>query len=94
MIIEICVGVISIAFVVLVVYLVITLHKVIETLKTANDLALDIKEKSEALNVVFRPLTKFGKKKEKHSQNYEKIIEIINFATDGIVLFNRLKRKH
>jgi uncharacterized protein YoxC len=117
MIIEICVGVISIAFVVLVVFLAVTLCKVIETLKKAkrmmanlddiseeslklikasNDLVSDFKEKSEALNFFFRPLAKFSKKKteSKHHRNYDKIAEIINFAADSIVLFNKLKRKH
>lgn len=95
MIIDICVGVISLAFVVLVIYLVITLRKMTEVLKTTNDLALDFKEKSKALNLFFQPLARLTKKKidPKH-QKYEKIAEIINFATDGIVLFNRLKKKH
>lgn len=109
MIIDICMGVISLAFVILVIYLVITLHKVIEMLKTTkrsmtnvdkllkttNDLALDFKEKSEAMNVFFRPLTKWNKKKiDLKHQKYEAIAEIINFATDGIVLFNKLKKRH
>ena len=62
MIIDICIGVISLAFVVLVIYLVLTLRKVIELLKTTNDLALDIKEKSKLLNLLFRPLANLNKK--------------------------------
>jgi uncharacterized protein YoxC len=108
MIVDICAGVISMTFIVLVIYLVITLRKAIEMLKqtkhsmthvdqlikTANDLALDFKEKSEALNILFRPLMRLSKKKiDPKYQKYEKIAEMINFATDGIVLFNELKKK-
>jgi uncharacterized protein YoxC len=115
MIIEICAGIVAAAFVVLVVYLVIALRNLIQTLKrtksimnhidhitidsqelikNTNDLTLDFKEKSEALNVFFRPLAKLNKKKadSKHD-NYEKIAELIDFATEGIVLFNKLKKK-
>jgi len=94
MIIDISVGAVSLAFVVLVIYLVITLRKVDQLLKTTNDLALDFKDKSETLNILFRPLAKLGKKKAdpKHRKQ-EKIAEIIDLATDGIVLFNRLIKK-
>jgi uncharacterized protein YoxC len=94
MIIDICVGVIALAFVVLVVYLVLTLIKVIRLLKTTNDIALDFKKKSEALNVFLQPLKKLDKKKiDLKHRKYDKIAEIINFATDGIALFNTLKKK-
>jgi uncharacterized protein YoxC len=108
MFIDICIGTISVAFVILVVYLVITLTKVIrmltqtkrsmayvdQLLKTTNDLALDFKEKSEAMNVFFQPLKRLNKKKTdlKH-RNHDKIAEIINFAMGGIALFNALKKK-
>lgn len=100
---ELCAGVASIAFVILVVFLVIALCHIIQTLKQSkhmiknvNDLALDLKEKSESLNLFFRPLEKLSKKKTegKHLKTYEKAAEVINFATDGILLFNKLKRKH
>lgn len=94
MIIDICVGVIALAFVVLVVYLVLTLIKVIRLLKTTNDIAVDLKKKSETLNVFFQPLKKFDKKKsDLKNRKYDKIAEIISFATDGIALFNKLKKK-
>ena len=95
MIIDISVGVISVAFVVLVVYLVLTLRKVDRLLNTTNDLALDIKEKSETLNIFFRPLAKLGKKKAdpKHRKHGE-IVDIVDFVTDGVILFNKLIKKH
>jgi uncharacterized protein YoxC len=108
MIIDICVGGISIAFIILVVYLVITLIKVIEILKqmkrttthvdqllkTANDLTLDFKKKSEILNIFFQPLTRLSKKNiNRKRHNYEKIAEIIQFATEGLALLKTLKGK-
>jgi uncharacterized protein YoxC len=98
MIIEISVGVIAIAFVILVIFLTMTLRKVMhlskesqKLIKNTNDLALDLKEKSEALDTFFRSI-----KKKLHPKNnkVEKIAEVLNFATDGIVLFNRFKKKH
>jgi hypothetical protein len=86
-----------------------TLHRLIEILKQAkhsmtnidqlikgaNDLVLDCKEKLKVLNIFFHPLTRLNKKKiDPKYRKYEKIAEIINFATDGIVLFNKLKKKH
>ena len=68
MIIDISIGVIALAFVVLVIYLVLTLCKVIELLKTTNDLALDFKEKSKILNLFFRPLAKLNKRRSKKSK--------------------------
>jgi uncharacterized protein YoxC len=103
MIFEICAGVVSIAFVILVVFLIITLRRVIETLKQSkntlknvNHLTLDLQQKSEALNLFFRPLTNLTKKKTtpKNLKNYEKAAEVIKFASDGVLLFNKLKRKH
>jgi uncharacterized protein YoxC len=93
MIIDISVGVISLAFVVLVVYLVLTLRKVDRLLKTTNALALDIKSKSETLDIFFRPLARLGKKKgdTKH-RKHDEIIDIVDFVTEGVVLFNKLKK--
>lgn|ERR1700722_18134770 len=84
MVIDICIGAISIAFIVLVIYLVITLRNV-------NGLLIDLKEKSATLNVFFRPLKLWNKKKAQG--RYEKIGEIVTFITEGMVLFNKLKKK-
>jgi hypothetical protein len=109
MIIEICIGMISLAFIILVIYLVITLHKVIQILKatkhsminasqllkTTNDLALDFQEKSRALNIFFRPLARWNKKKSNSKyKKYEIITEAVNFAIESIALLNRLKKSH
>src|ERR1700722_2880898 len=95
MVIDICIGAISVAFVVLVIYLVITLHKVNGLLKTSNDLALDLKDKSKTLNVFFHPL-KFWNKKKAHPnwRRRGKIGEILTFIADGMLLFNKLKKKN
>ena len=115
MIVDISVGIIAFAFVILAIYATIILHKVIEMLKASkramvnidhiseegkklvkntNDLALDFKEKSEAMNFFFRPLKTLNKKKtdSKHLQA-EKIAEIIHFALESMALFNKLKKK-
>ncbi len=103
MIMEICIGVVSIAFVVLVIFLIMTLRDVSNTLKQSkqmirnfDELIANLKEKSQALDLFFKPLEKLSKKKAetKNLKNYEKAAEVINFATDGILLFNKLKRKH
>jgi uncharacterized protein YoxC len=64
MIIDICIGAVSAAFVLLVIYLLITLHNINGLLKTTNDIALDLKEKSSTLNVFFRPLKMWKSKKK------------------------------
>lgn len=115
MVIDISVAVIAFAFVVLVIFLIATLRKVMQTLhtskraiknldhiseegkkliRTSNDLAIDIKEKSEALNFFFHPLEKLNKRRSdpRHLQ-VEKIAEIINFAMNSMVLLNKLKKK-
>jgi uncharacterized protein YoxC len=102
---DICIGAISLAFVVLVVYLIITLHRILGTLKqtkrtllhvdhlakTTDEVALDLKEKLKALNFFFRPLEKLNKKKTPHRS--ENIADIVQFAAEGISLFNNLKKK-
>ncbi len=101
---DFCIGAISLAFVVLVVYLIIALHRMLGTLKqtkrtlvqvdhlvkTADEVALDLKEKLEALNFFFRPLAKLDKKKTPHRS--DKIADILQFAAEGISLFNNLKK--
>lgn len=102
MIVEICVGLITAAFIVLVIFLIIALRNLIltlrqsrHTLQNINHLTLDLKAKSEALNLFFNPLAKLSKKKTdlKHLKNFEKAAEMINFATDGILLFNKLRKR-
>ena len=101
MIIDICIGIISIAFVILVVYLVITLIKVIEILKqmkrstihvdqllkTANDLTLDVKKKSEALDVFFQPLTRLNKKKSTENLTNTTTSQKLSISQQKVLLY-------
>lgn len=118
MIFEICVAVISFAFVMLVVFLIITLKNVtsnlkktkqilnklehelvdmsgesVKLIKNANELTEDIKKKTESLNFLFRPLFKFNKEKSEDNEhdNYEKVSNIMNYISQGILLFKKLK---
>jgi len=118
-IIEICVAAITLAFIVLVVFLVITLrrscltlkktkqvlvkiehdldHLTVESLKlikNTNELTIDIKKKSEALNFLFRPLFHLNKKAEhsSHPENAaDKTAEILRYLSSGVELFNKIR---
>lgn len=94
MVVNISVAVIAAAFVILVIYLLVVLHNVLQTLKTANPLIKDVKEKVSSLDFIFDPLAKLRQAKAsgKHYQA-EKIGAIVNFATDTLVLFNKLRKK-
>ncbi|HSW85918.1 MAG TPA: DUF948 domain-containing protein [Rhabdochlamydiaceae bacterium] len=118
MIFEICVAVISFAFVILVVFLIITLknaaaslkqtkhilnkleHELVDIsgesvklIKVANELTTDIKKKTESLNFLFRPLFKINKEKSEEDEhdNYAKVSNIMNYISQGILLFKKLK---
>lgn len=102
MLIEICIGAVSLAFVVVAVFLSVALYDFIQTMKQSkhtirhvNALTVDLKEKLDALNFLFQPLVKLSKKKTAHKnlKNFEKAAEVINFAADGVQLFKTLKRK-
>lgn len=115
MIIDISIGIIAIAFVILVVFLVMTLirlrkvlkktdrvlsdvHQTLNTLsvpsseliQNSNRFVLDLKRKSEGLDVLFRPLYAL-KKSESHSGG--KFSDIAIFVTEGIHLFNKIKKE-
>ncbi len=101
-IIEASIALAVLAFLVLVTFLVIALFRVIRTLKqcdplikNANYLVSDLKEKSERLNILFRPLAHMGKKKgeSKTTKNLDTVANVLNFATDGLLLFNKFRRK-
>lgn len=102
MLIELCIGIVSLAFVVLAAFLSVALYDFIKTMKQSkhmirhvNSLAVDLKAKSDSLNFLFHPLAKLSKKKtaDKKLKNFEKAAEVINFAADGVQLFKKLKRK-
>lgn len=127
MIIEICVAVLTVSFLALVVYLVITLRATTATLKktnhflsktekdlddlttesvkllkNVNDLAAGIRKKSEALDYLISPFTKHhrhSKSEHKHEnrhehgheEDYGTISELVQFVSNGIVLFNKIR---
>ena len=116
MIIEVCIAVSTIAFVVLVIFLVMTLRSSCATLKktkhtltkvegelkeissesvtllkNVNDLTVDIKEKSEALNFLFAPLLKLSHGKSHRTNAYEKLTEVINYVADAVILLKKIK---
>ncbi len=113
---EIIVGAIAGAFIVLVVFAIIALQNVSKTLKRAdrtlmeaqkaleafsgpgqdllqntNKLVVDVRKKSEALDVLFRPL--YGVKRERHEpkNRYEKVSEVMEFVAEGVRLFSVIK---
>lgn len=115
MVFEVCIAVSTIAFVVLVIFLVMTLRSSCATLKktkhtltkveselkeistesvalikNVNDLTVDIKEKAEALNFLFRPLIKLSKEKK---NTYGKLTEVINYVADAVILLKKIKEE-
>ena len=115
---DIIIGVIGIAFILLVIFLIMTLQRLRRVMKTAdriltkadhllhnisepsveliqnsNKLVMDVKKKSEALDVVFRPL--YGLKKERPEEHtgYKKISELLEYVVEGIQLFNKIKKE-
>lgn len=94
MIIDISVAVAAAAFVVLVIYLLVVLHRVLQTLNVTQPLIKDVKEKIASLDFIFEPLArlKASKASPKHHQA-EKIAALVNFATDSLVLFNKIRKK-
>lgn len=124
MIIEISVGAIALAFVILVIYLILTLRQSCKTLtKTQhlisevqkdikaisvpsvelvghiNELTKDIQRKSKALDALVRPFLAIKQEHaetshhhdKKSSNTFDKIAEIMEYLTYGIVLFNQIK---
>jgi uncharacterized protein DUF948 len=115
MIMEIIVGIIGLAFVVLVIFLILTLqtsrktmkkadrvlsdlHKTMEgvsessldLIHNANKLTLDIRKKSEALDILFRPLYLI-KREKTEEKDREKTSEIIECVLDAVHLFSKIK---
>jgi hypothetical protein len=95
MFIDICIGTVSLAFVVLVIYLAITLQKVIATLKQTKHILGHVdhitKTTSGAMDLVLKPLARLNKKKaQRHSQT---ITDVVQFAAEGIALYNQLKKR-
>lgn len=115
MIMDIIVGVIGVAFILLVIFFIMTLLRLrrlmktgdrvlkkvdhllhalsepsVELINNSNKLVMDIKKKSEGLDVIFRPL--YGLKKHGH-KGYEKISELLEFVAEGVQLFSKIKKE-
>ncbi|MGL4539588.1 MAG: DUF948 domain-containing protein [Candidatus Rhabdochlamydia sp.] len=117
MIIEVCIAISTIAFVILVIFLIMALRNSCATLKktkhtlgkmeaelkeissesiillkNVNDLAVDIKKKSESLNFLFTPLLELSRKKPHKAKNkYEKLTEVVNYVADAVILLKKIK---
>ena len=115
---EIIIGVIAIAFILLVIFLIMTLQRLRRFIKTAdrvltktdhllhalseptaelihnsNKLVMDVKKKSEALDVIFRPLYALKKERSEEHTGYKKISELLEFVVEGIQLFSKIKKE-
>lgn len=64
-----------------------------ELIHNSNKLVLDVKKKSESLDVIFRPLYGFKKVKSGHHDGLEKVGEILCCITEGIQLFSKIKKE-
>jgi len=118
MIMEIIIGVIGIAFILLVIFLIMTLLRLRRFIKTAdrvltkadhllhaiseptveliqnsNKLVMDVKKKSEALDVIFRPLYCLKKERSEEPTAYKKISEILELVIEGVQLFSKIKKE-
>lgn len=118
MIMEVIVGAIGIAFILLVVFSIITLQRLRKTVKktdrvlteihyllrslsepsvdlvhNANKLILDVKKKSEGLDVIFRPLYCLKKEKSERDTTFEKIIELVGCVAEGIQVCRKIKKE-
>lgn len=118
MIMEIIAGVAALAFVILVIFLIVTLrdtrktlkktdrilsdaHKVLEGIsepaehlvQSLNKLTLDIKKKSEGLDVLFRPL--YGMRKGDHDgkEEHDSLCDIIECIGGAIRLIKKIKKE-
>lgn len=117
MIFEIIAGVAALAFVILVIFLLLTLrdtrrtlkktdrilndvHKVLDAVsepaehlvQSLNKLTLDLKKKSDGLDVLFRPL--YGMRKEGHEGKEESTVaDVMECVGGAIRLFQKIKKE-
>ena len=116
---EIIVGIIGLAFIAMVVFIIIALQRLrkvikktdrvlsevhhfvrsmsepsVELLDNSNKLVMDIKKKSEGLDVLFHPLYHLKKEKsEGHHKGLEKVCDLLGYVTEGIQLFQKIKNE-
>jgi|GEM_PF-1634975 uncharacterized protein YoxC len=118
MITDIVVGLIGIAFSLLVVFLIIALNRLRKLMRKAdrvlievhhllhilsepsadliqntNELILDIKNKSEGLDVLFHPLYDLKKEKSEKHKGLEKTCSLLECIVTGIQLFSKIKNE-
>lgn len=118
MIFEIIAGAAALAFVILVIFLILTLrdtrrtlkktdrilsdvHKVLDAvseptehlIQSLNKLTLDLKKKSDGLDVLFRPL--YGIRKGDHDgkEEHDSLSEIVECVGGAIRLFKKIKKE-
>lgn len=114
----IIIGVIGLAFIVLVIFLVMTLQRLRRVLKTSdrvlkqvhyllhnisepseeliencNKLVMDVKKKSDGLDVIFRPLYNIKKERHETHKGYDKIGQILECVAEGVELFGKIKKE-
>jgi uncharacterized protein YoxC len=118
MILELIVGTIALACVILVVFLICIfqdvrrvlkktdrvlsdLHKTLDAVSEPSahlihrlsDLTLDIKKKSEGLNILFHPLYVMSKERAEEKKGHNKLSEIMEFIGEAIRLFGKIKNE-
>lgn len=107
MVMEIIAGAVGTAFIILVIFLILTLQKYRNVAKEAerllrsmtdptrelventNELVVDLKKKSEGLDIIFQPLYSL----KKRPSNSEKIGDLLNCVGQGIQLFSKIKNE-
>ena len=64
----------------------------VELIENTNELILDVKKKSEGIDVIFQPL--YNLKREKSNvHRFDKICELVGCIADGIELFRKIKNE-
>jgi len=71
-------------------------HKILdgpamELVQNSNKLIADLKKKSEALDLLFRPLYVFKKERPEPNNRYEKVSEVVEFVAEGVRIFKMIK---
>lgn len=108
MIIQISVGIVSLAFVALVIYLIAVLVSVRKTLDESNqlvrdvdDLIIDIKSKVDTVDNIFNVFSQGEEKVKNEEKGFEKdpyhtLAKVFEGIACGIVLFNKFRggKKH
>lgn len=62
----------------------------VELMHKVDDLADDIKSKSDSLDVVLRPLKSIGKPKHRNETS-ETVSEVVEWVSTSLILFNKIK---